>query len=104
MLVVSWEGESAFPKSATQLWRQVYLNSIRMETLLLDRDKFEEMIRFVIDAMRKGVPEKEVWATLEVMSSKELQSDIESAKGELLKGEVKRFKNMDDASAWLHSS
>jgi len=75
-----------------------------METLLLDRDKFEEMIRFVIDAMRKGVPEKEVWATLEVMSSKELQSDIESAKGELLKGEVKRFKNMDDASAWLHSS
>jgi len=71
---------------------------------LLERDKFEEMIRFVIDAMRKGVPEKEVWATLEVMSSKELQRDIESAKGELLKGEVKRFKNIDDASAWLHSS
>ena len=75
-----------------------------METLLLERDKFEEMIRFVIDAMRKGVPEKEVWATLEVMSSKELQRDIESAKGELLKGEVKRFKNIDDAFAWLHSS
>jgi hypothetical protein len=75
-----------------------------METLLLERDKFEEMIRFVIDAVRKGVPEKEVWATLEVMSSKELQSDIESAKGELLKGDVKRFKNIDDASAWLHSS
>jgi hypothetical protein len=75
-----------------------------METLLLERDKFEEMIRFVIDAMRKGVPEEEVWETLEVMSSKELQSDIESAKGELLKGEVKRFKNIEDASAWLHSS
>ncbi len=71
---------------------------------MLERDKFEQMIRFVIDAMRKGVPEKEVWATLEVMSSKELQSDIESAKGELLKGDVKRFKNIDDASAWLHSS
>jgi hypothetical protein len=75
-----------------------------METLLLERDKFEEMIRFVIDAMRKGVPEREVWATPEVMSSKELQRDIESAKGELLKGEVKRFKSKDDAFAWLHSS
>lgn len=75
-----------------------------METLLLDRNKFEEMIHFVIDSMRKGVPEEEVWATLEVMSSKELQRDIESAKGELLRGEVKRFKSKDEAFAWLHSS
>ena len=71
---------------------------------MLDRSKFEEMIHFVIDAMRKGVPESEVWATLEVMSSKELQRDIESAKGELLRGEVKRFKSKDEAFAWLHSS
>ncbi len=71
---------------------------------MLDRDKFEEMIHFVIDSMRKGVPEKEVWATLEVMSSKELQRDIGSAKGELLRGEVKRFKSKDEAFAWLHST
>jgi len=81
----------------------VHLKLIHLETLLLDRSKFEEMIRFVINAMRNGVPEKEVWATLEVMSSKELQSDIELAKGELLRGEVKRFKNKDKAFAWLHS-
>jgi len=37
------------------------------------KGQVEEMIRFGIDAMRKGVPEKEIWATLEVMSSKELQ-------------------------------
>lgn len=81
----------------------MHLKLIHLETLLLDRSKFEEMIRFVINAMRNGVPEKEVWATLEVMSSKELQSDIELAKGELLRGEVKRFKNKDKAFAWLHS-
>lgn len=34
----------------------------------------------------------------------ELQNDIESAKEDLLKGEVKRFKNKDEAFAWLHSS
>jgi len=76
---------------------------MRMEALLLDKATFEEMIRFVIDAMRNGIPENEVWATLEVMSSQDLQQDIESAKRELLKGELRRFKNKEEALEWLHS-
>ena len=76
---------------------------ILMEALLLDKARFEEMIRFVIDAMRKGIPENEVWATLEVMSSQDLQRDIESAKRELVRGELRRFKNKDEALDWLHS-
>jgi hypothetical protein len=74
-----------------------------MEALLLDKAMFEEMIRFVIDAMRNGIPENEVWATLEVMSSQDLQQDIESAKRELLRGELRRFKNKEEALEWLHS-
>lgn len=76
---------------------------MRMEALLLDKATFEEMIRFVIDAMRKGTPENEVWATLEIMSSQDLQQDIESAKRELLRGELRRFKNKEEALEWLHS-
>ncbi len=76
---------------------------MRMEALLLDKATFEEMIRFVIDAMRNGIPENEVWATLEVMSSQDLQQDIESAKRELLRGELRRFKNKEEALEWLHS-
>jgi hypothetical protein len=74
-----------------------------MEALLLDKAMFQEMIRFVIDAMRNGIPENEVWATLEVMSSQDLQQDIESAKSELLRGELRRFKNKEEALDWLHS-
>jgi len=74
-----------------------------MEALLLDKATFEEMIHFVIDAMRNGIPENEVWATLEVMSSQDLQQDIESAKRELLRGELRRFKNKEEALEWLHS-
>jgi len=76
---------------------------MRMEALLLDKATFEEMIRFVIDAMRNGIPENEVWATLEVMSSQDLQQDIESAKRELLRGELRRFRNKEEALEWLHS-
>lgn len=76
---------------------------MHMEALLLDKATFEEMIRFVIDAMRNGIPENEVWATLEVMSSQDLQQDIESAKRELLRGELRRFKNKEEALEWLHS-
>lgn len=74
-----------------------------MEALLPGKARFEEMIRFVIGAVRKGVPENEVWATLEVMSSEDLQQDIESAKRELLRGKLRRFRNKEDALEWLHS-
>jgi hypothetical protein len=47
-----------------------------VEALLIEKKAFDEMVRFVMKAMRDGVPEDEIWATLEVMSNKELQADI----------------------------
>jgi len=31
--------------------------------LLIERKTFEEMVRFVMKAMREGIPEEEIWAT-----------------------------------------
>lgn len=45
-----------------------------VEVLLFDKT-FDEMARFVMKAMREGILEDEIWAT-EVMSSKELQTNI----------------------------
>jgi hypothetical protein len=39
-----------------------------VEVLLLDKKTFDEMVRFVMKAMREGILEDEIWATLEVMS------------------------------------
>lgn len=62
-----------------------------------------QMTRSLIDTVLRGIPEKEVWATLEVMSSKESQHDIESARRELSRSDVKRFRNMKKALGWLRS-
>jgi len=74
-----------------------------VEVLLLDKKAFDEMVRFVMKAMREGVPEDEIWATLEVMSSKELQTDIAESLREIREGKVMRFKNSEEALEWLGS-
>jgi len=71
--------------------------------LLIEKKTFDEMVRFVMKAMREGVPEKEIWATLEVMSSSELQSDIAEGLKEISEGKVKRFRNAKEALEWLRS-
>jgi len=66
-------------------------------TLLIERKTFEEMVRFVMKAIREGVPEEEIWATLEVMSSKELQTDIAEGLKEISEGKVMRFRSAKEA-------
>lgn len=74
-----------------------------VEALLIEKKTFDEMVRFVMKAIRDGVPEDEVWATLEVMSSKELQGDIEKSLKEIDEGKVMRFRNTKEALEWLKS-
>lgn len=74
-----------------------------VEVLLPDKKTFDEMVRFVMKAMREGIPENEIWATLEVMSSKELQTDIAESLKETHEGKVMRFKNTKEALEWLKS-
>ena len=74
-----------------------------VEVLLIEKKTFDEMVRFVMKAIRDGVPEDEVWATLEVMSSKELQEDIEKSLKEIDEGKVMRFRNTKEALEWLKS-
>ncbi|KPV65109.1 MAG: hypothetical protein AOA65_0488 [Candidatus Bathyarchaeota archaeon BA1] len=54
-------------------------------------------------ATREGVPEEEIWATLEVMSSRELQADIAESLKEIDKGKVMRFRSAKEALEWLRS-
>ncbi len=74
-----------------------------VEALLIEKKTFDEMVKFVMKAMREGIPEKEIWATLEVMSSKELQTDIEESLKEIREGRVMRFRNTKEALKWLRS-
>jgi len=67
----------------------------------LIRKPFDEMVRFVMKAMREGIPEDEIWATLEVMSSKELQADIAESLRNIDEEKVKRFRNTKEALDWL---
>lgn len=74
-----------------------------VEALLIDKKTFDEMVRFVMKAMREGIPEDEIWATLEVMSSKELQADIAESLRDVGEEKVKRFRNTKEALDWLRS-
>jgi len=68
-----------------------------------EKKTFDEMFRFVVKAMKEGVPESEIWATLEVMSSKELQADIAGSLKEIHEGKVMRFRSAKEALEWLKS-
>ena len=50
-----------------------------VEALLIEKKTFDEMVKFIMKTMKEDVSEKEIWATLGVMSSKELQTDINKA-------------------------
>jgi len=74
-----------------------------VEALLIEKRTFDEMVKFIMKAIKEGVPEKEIWATLEVMSNKELQADIEKSLKDLSEGKVMRFRNAKEAIEWLQS-
>ena len=74
-----------------------------VEALLIDEKTFDEMVRFAMKAIREGIPENEIWDTLEVMSSKELQTDVAESLKEIREVKVMRFKNTEEALKWLKS-
>jgi len=54
-------------------------------------------------AVREGIPEDEIWATVEVMSSEELESSVRASKGEIRGGRARKFRTAKDAIDWLRS-
>ncbi|MBI2184850.1 MAG: hypothetical protein HYU39_07830 [Thaumarchaeota archaeon] len=72
-------------------------------TLLVSKDKFEEIVRFAMKAVKDGFPDNEIWATVEVMSSDELQASIEESDRDLEQSLVRRFDSHKDAKRWLSS-
>mgnify|MGYP001075978896 CR=1 FL=1 len=87
--------------------KRIYLDAAgisgMVEALLIEKKTFDEMVRFVMKAMKEGVPEHEIWATLEVMSSKELQAHIAESLKEIREGKVMRFRSAKEALKWLRS-
>ena len=87
---------------------EVYFDAVGVRgmvvaTLLIEKKAFDEMVRFVMKAVREGVPEDEIWATLEVMASEELQADIAEGLKEIHEGRVMRFRSTKEALEWLKS-
>jgi len=54
-------------------------------------------------AVREGIPEDEIWATVEVMSSEELESSIRESEREIREGRARRFRTAKEAIDWLQS-
>jgi hypothetical protein len=73
------------------------------QRVILDRDRFENIFRFVIKAVREGIPEDEIWATVEVMSSEELESSIRDSEREIREGSSRRFRTAKEVIDWLRS-
>ena len=73
------------------------------ERVILDKDRFEDIFRFVIKAVKEGIPEDEIWATVEVMSSEELESSIRESEKEIRAGHTRRFRTAKEAIDWLQS-
>jgi hypothetical protein len=73
------------------------------QRLIIDKDRFEDIFKFVIKAVREGIPEKEIWATIEVMSSAELESSIREGEREIREGRARRFRTAKEAIDWLQS-
>jgi phage terminase small subunit len=71
--------------------------------LEIDKQTFEDMVRFIIKAVKEGIPEDEIWATLEILSSSQLQASINQGEEEIREGKARRFKTADEALEWLRS-
>ena len=73
------------------------------QRVILDRERFEDIFRFVMKAVREGIPEDEIWATVEVMSSEELEISIRESEREIREGRARRFRTAKEAIDWLQS-
>lgn len=79
------------------------MSRLTEQRVILDRGRFEDIFRFVMKAVREGIPEDEIWATVEVMSSEELESSIRESKREVREGSARKFRTAKDAIDWLRS-
>lgn len=73
------------------------------QQVVLEKARFEEIVRFIIKAVREGIPEDEIWATVEVMSNEELESSIRESEKEIREGRSTRFGTSKEALDWLRS-
>jgi len=71
--------------------------------LEIEKQTFEDMVRFIIKAVKEGIPEDEIWATLEILSSSQLQTSIDQGEEEVVAGKARHFKTADEALEWLRS-
>jgi len=107
-ILARWKKWVIEKKTQIYAGREIYLDvagiNVMVEAaLIIEKKTFDEMFRFVVKAMKEGVSENEIWATLEVMSSKQLQSDIAESLKELHEGKVMRFRSAKEALEWLKS-
>lgn len=73
------------------------------QRVVLDRDRFENIFRFTIKAVREGIPEDEIWATVEVMSTEQLENSIRESEREVRERHAGRFKTVKEAIDWLQA-
>ncbi len=71
------------------------------QEVTLDRTRFEEIFKFVIKAVKEGIPEEEIWATVEVTSSEGLESSIRESETDIGEGRARRFRTAKEAIDWL---
>lgn len=73
------------------------------QQVVLERLRFEEIVKFIIKAVREGIPEEEIWATVEVMSSEEIESSLRESEKEIRESHARRFGGTKVALEWLRS-
>jgi hypothetical protein len=74
-----------------------------VQQVVLERARFEEIVKFVISAVRDGIPEKEIWATVEVMSSGGFESSIRESEKEIRHAHARKLNTAKEALDWLRS-
>lgn len=73
------------------------------EQVILDKNRFDEIFKFVIKAVKEDVPEEAIWATVEIMSSGELESSIRESERDIQARRARRFRTAKEAIDWLRS-
>ncbi len=73
------------------------------QQVVLERLRFEEIVTLIIKAVREGIPEEEIWATVEVMSSEDIESSLRESDKEIRESHARRFGSTKEALEWLRS-
>jgi len=69
----------------------------------LTAQDIRNIVEFIIEAVKKGIPEDEIRETVDIMADKEIQRELKEAEKELREGRAKHFKTTEEAIAWLKS-